>query len=45
MPTMETGDVLDHEAMGEVTEAGKAITKFKVGDRIVVPFTYGLRQL
>jgi threonine dehydrogenase-like Zn-dependent dehydrogenase len=38
MPTMERGDVLGHETMGEVVEVGKAHTKFKVGDRVVVPF-------
>ena len=38
MPTMESGDVLGHETMGEVIEVGKAHSKFKVGDRIVVPF-------
>jgi threonine dehydrogenase-like Zn-dependent dehydrogenase len=39
MPTMECGDVLGHETMGEVIEVGKAATRLKVGDRIVVPFT------
>ena len=39
MPTMEKGDVLGHEPMGEVVEVGSAITKFKIGDRVVVPFT------
>jgi len=39
MPTMESGDILGHEFMGEVVETGKAITNLKVGDRIVVPFT------
>lgn len=38
MPTMESGDVLGHEAMGEVVEVGKDHSKFKVGDRVVVPF-------
>lgn len=38
MPTMESGDVLGHESMGEVVEVGKAHRKFKVGDRVVVPF-------
>ena len=38
MPTMEAGDVLGHETMGEVIEVGKAHSKFKVGDRVVVPF-------
>jgi len=39
MPTMEDGDILGHEPMGEVVEVGTAITKFGIGDRIVVPFT------
>src|ERR1700761_6585773 len=39
MPTMEKGDVLGHEPMGEVVEVGSAVQKFKVGDRAVVPFT------
>jgi threonine dehydrogenase-like Zn-dependent dehydrogenase len=39
MPTMEKGDILGHEPMGEVIEIGSAVTKLKVGDRVVVPFT------
>ena len=39
MPTMEKGDILGHEPMGEVVEVGKAVTRLKVGDRVVVPFT------
>src|SRR5881394_3676419 len=39
MPTMERGDVLGHETMGEVVEIGKDNRKLKVGDRVVVPFT------
>lgn len=35
---MESGDVLGHEFMGEVIEAGSAITRLKKGDRVVVPF-------
>jgi threonine dehydrogenase-like Zn-dependent dehydrogenase len=38
-PFMEAGDILGHEPMGEVVEVGSAVTKFKVGDRVVVPFT------
>jgi threonine dehydrogenase-like Zn-dependent dehydrogenase len=38
MPTMESGDILGHEPMGEVVEVGSQVTKFKKGDRIVVPF-------
>src|SRR4030081_419447 len=39
MSTMEKGDVLGHETMGEVVEVGSENTKLKVGDRVVVPFT------
>jgi threonine dehydrogenase-like Zn-dependent dehydrogenase len=38
MPTMERGDILGHEFMGEVVEVGKKVRKLKVGDRVVVPF-------
>lgn len=39
MPTMQCGDILGHETMGEVVEVGKENTHLSVGDRIVVPFT------
>ncbi len=41
IPTMEQGDILGHEFMGEVVEVGPGIDKEKlqVGDRVVVPFT------
>jgi threonine dehydrogenase-like Zn-dependent dehydrogenase len=39
IPSMEPGDILGHEFMGEVVEVGKAISNLKVGDRVVVPFT------
>jgi threonine dehydrogenase-like Zn-dependent dehydrogenase len=38
MPTMEKGDILGHEFMGEVVEVGKSVKNLKVGDRVVVPF-------
>jgi threonine dehydrogenase-like Zn-dependent dehydrogenase len=39
MPTMERGDVLGHEPMGEVVEVGREVGNLRVGDRVVVPFT------
>jgi len=38
MPTMERGDVLGHEFMGEVVEVADGVSNLKVGDRVVVPF-------
>lgn len=38
VPTMEQGDILGHEFMGEVVEVGSAVRKLKVGERVVVPF-------
>src|SRR3954464_3834324 len=38
MPTMEKGDILGHEPMGEVVEVGSGISNLAVGDRVVVPF-------
>ncbi len=39
MATMEKGDILGHEPMGEVVDVGSAIKNLKKGDRVVVPFT------
>ncbi len=39
IPSMEAGDVLGHETMGEVIEAGTDVKNLKVGDRVVIPFT------
>lgn len=38
MPSMEAGDVLGHEFMGEVVEVGSPNHKLKKGQKIVVPF-------
>ena len=39
IPTMEPGDILGHEFMGEVVEVGSSVKNVKKGDRVVVPFT------
>ncbi|MGZ3602420.1 MAG: alcohol dehydrogenase catalytic domain-containing protein, partial [Ktedonobacterales bacterium] len=38
IPTMEKGDILGHEFMGEVVEVGPDVRRTKVGDRVVVAF-------
>ena len=38
IPTMQRGDILGHEFMGEVVEVGREVKNLKVGDRVVVPF-------
>ena len=38
IPTMEKGDVLGHEFMGEVVETGSGVPNLSEGDRVVVPF-------
>ncbi|MEW6441596.1 MAG: zinc-dependent alcohol dehydrogenase [bacterium] len=39
VPTMEKGDILGHEFMGEVVETGRDVHNIQKGDRVVVPFT------
>ena len=39
IPTMEAGDILGHEFMGEVVEVGAAVANLTKGDRVIVPFT------
>ncbi|MET7597133.1 MULTISPECIES: zinc-dependent alcohol dehydrogenase [unclassified Streptomyces] len=40
VPSMQKGDILGHEFMGEVVEVGPGVDsdKLRVGDRVVVPF-------
>jgi threonine dehydrogenase-like Zn-dependent dehydrogenase len=38
VPTMERGDILGHEFMGNVVEVGPGVHHLKVGDRVVVAF-------
>ncbi|HEY0606768.1 MAG TPA: zinc-dependent alcohol dehydrogenase [Herpetosiphonaceae bacterium] len=44
IPTMEAGDILGHEFMGEVVEVGSEVKKLKIGDRVVVPFPIACGQ-
>src|SRR5205085_4136228 len=37
IPTMQAGDILGHEFMGEVVEVGPENHRLKPGDRVVVP--------
>jgi threonine dehydrogenase-like Zn-dependent dehydrogenase len=38
VPTMERGDILGHEFMGEVVETGSEVRSLKKGDRVVTAF-------
>lgn len=38
IPTMEKGDILGHEFMGEVVEIGSEVRELRVGDRVVTAF-------
>lgn len=38
VPSVERGDILGHEFMGEIVEVGKDVHNLKPGDRVVVPF-------
>ncbi len=38
IPSMEKGDIIGHEFMGEVVEVGSGVHNLKPGDRVVVPF-------
>ena len=39
IPTMQRGDILGHEFMGEVVEVGTGVGNLQRGDRVIVPFT------
>jgi threonine dehydrogenase-like Zn-dependent dehydrogenase len=43
IPTMQSGDILGHEFMGEVVDVGPGST-LKKGQRVVVPFTISCGQ-
>jgi threonine dehydrogenase-like Zn-dependent dehydrogenase len=38
VPSMQEGDILGHEFMGEVVSVGSAVEHLAPGDRVVVPF-------
>ena len=38
IPTMEKGDILGHEFMGEVMEVGSEVKNLRTGDRVVASF-------
>jgi len=42
--SMEEGDILGHEFMGEVVEKGSEVKNLGMGDRVVVPFTISCGQ-
>ena len=44
VPSMEKGDILGHEFMGEVVEVGRGVRNLRVGDRVVVPFPISCGQ-
>jgi threonine dehydrogenase-like Zn-dependent dehydrogenase len=44
IPTMQSGDILGHEFMGEVVEVGRENKKLNKGDRVIVPFTISCGQ-
>jgi len=41
--SMETGRVFGHENLGEVIEVGAGVDRVKVGDRVCLPFNFGVR--
>ncbi|MBD3885723.1 glutathione-dependent formaldehyde dehydrogenase [Phormidium tenue FACHB-886] len=41
IPTMEAGDIIGHEFMGEIVEVGREVKKLQKGDRVVVSSMIG----
>ncbi len=37
IPSMQSGDILGHEFMGEVVETGPGVKNLQQGDRVVIP--------
>ncbi len=44
IPTMEKGDILGHEFMGEVVAIGPEVKRLNIRDRVVVPFPISCGQ-
>jgi threonine dehydrogenase-like Zn-dependent dehydrogenase len=44
IPTMQAGDILGHEFMGEVVDVGRGVSNLQAGDRVVVPFPIACGQ-
>jgi threonine dehydrogenase-like Zn-dependent dehydrogenase len=44
IPTMQKGDIIGHEFMGEIVETGPEVRKVKRGDRVVVTPVIGCGQ-
>lgn len=44
IPMVKDGDILGHEFMGVVEEAGSAVTGLRPGDRVVIPFVIACGQ-
>jgi threonine dehydrogenase-like Zn-dependent dehydrogenase len=44
VPTMEAGDIIGHEFMGEIVETGRELKKLTPGDRVVVGFPIACGQ-
>jgi threonine dehydrogenase-like Zn-dependent dehydrogenase len=44
IPTMQAGDILGHEFMGEVVEVGRDVRALRRGDRVIVPFPISCGQ-
>jgi threonine dehydrogenase-like Zn-dependent dehydrogenase len=43
IPSMEPGDILGHEFMGEVVDVGPSVKNLKAGDRVEVPARHSFR--
>jgi threonine dehydrogenase-like Zn-dependent dehydrogenase len=39
IPTMQKGDILGHEFMGEIVALGNEVANLRIGDRVAIPFT------